>query len=439
MKGLENRQIPSMEGDEKIRRVLRYRWGVWGMMAMAFMVVFFHRLAPAVVKEDISRAFSLNATAFGSLASMYFYAYMAMQIPVGLLADSLGARATVSWGMLAAGAGSVMFGLAPSPLWLYAGRFLVGIGVSTVFVCIMKVQSRWFRKEEFATVSGLTNIAGNSGGLVAQVPLAIFISMVSWRTGFVVVGALTAVLALLCFLVIRNRPGDMGLPSLEKEEDSPHPGTPSVWKGIRDLFATKGLVPAILFYLLDCAGFNPLLGTWGIPFLANVYGLPVPRAASFGVMLILGAMAGGIFWGWISDRTGSRKRPMVAAAVLHTFLWVLLTMWGGGQPPMEWIRPLFFLLGVTNASYVLAWAVAKELAPGRCTGLAISVFNAFGFLAIALGTSFMGAGIDAFSFLGPRAAYRRAFFIGLGSSALSVLFACFVPETGKRKSSGTGA
>ncbi len=109
-----------------------YRWIVWGVMVFAFMVVFFHRFAAAVVKDDVTRDFSLSATAFGAMASMYFYAYMIMQIPVGFLADSLGARITVSLGMFLAGAGSVIFGFAQSSFWLFLGRFLVGIGVSTV-------------------------------------------------------------------------------------------------------------------------------------------------------------------------------------------------------------------------------------------------------------------------------------------------------------------
>ena len=97
-------QLQDCSREGAIKRALAYRWIVWGVMTFAFMIVFFHRLAAAVVREDVAAAFSLNAADFGKMSSMYFYAYMAMQIPVGLLADSLGARLTVSAGMFVAGA-----------------------------------------------------------------------------------------------------------------------------------------------------------------------------------------------------------------------------------------------------------------------------------------------------------------------------------------------
>ena len=92
--------MSNLQGD--LKRALKYRWAVWGVMVLSYMVVFFHRLAAGVVREDLVRDFGLSASSFGSLASMYFYAYMIMQIPVGMLADSLGARITVFGGTLLA-------------------------------------------------------------------------------------------------------------------------------------------------------------------------------------------------------------------------------------------------------------------------------------------------------------------------------------------------
>ena len=148
--------IPEKNSDQSRNKALSYRWVIWGVMVFAFMVSFFHRFSAAVVKDYVTAEFAMSATSLGAMASMYFYAYMIMQIPVGLLADSLGPRIIVSAGMFLAGSGSVIFGFAPSPAWLYLGRFLVGLGASTVFVSIMKVQTQWFRDGEFATISGIT-------------------------------------------------------------------------------------------------------------------------------------------------------------------------------------------------------------------------------------------------------------------------------------------
>lgn len=435
MPNIQEREFRQADEDG-MKKALSYRWTVWGVMVFAFMVVFFHRFAAAVVKDDVTRDFSLSATAFGAMASMYFYAYMAMQIPVGFLADSLGARITVSLGMFLAGAGSVVFGFAPSSFWLFLGRFLVGIGVSTVFVSIMKIQSQWFRDREFATISGATTLVGNAGGILSQGPLAILISVVSWRAGFVAIGVFTVAIAALCFRFIRNRPQDMGFPPVNEREIARADVRSerfSVGAGLKDVISVRGIVPATLFYLFNQAGFFALIGTWGIPWLVNAYGLSVKEASSYTVVLIIGVMAGGFITGWVSDRLGRRKPPMLINAFLHMALWAVILFSKNGMPPLGGLKVIFLLLGITNTAFVLAWSVAKELSSEKYTGLAISVLNAAGFLSIAVCTSVMGWVIDLFSDLPPSGAYRMAFFLPLASSVLSVLFAFFIPETGSVK------
>ena len=123
-------------------------------------------------------------------------------------------------------------------------------------------------------------------------------------------------------------------------------------------------------------------------------------------------------------------REMIIAASLHMLLWGCILF--PFQQPLGpgAIRSIFLLLGFTNTSFILAWSVAKELTSEKYTGLAISVLNAAGFLAIAVATSLMGILIDFFSSYPIESAYRSAFFIGFVSSALALLFAFFGPETG---------
>ncbi len=77
---------------DNIKNKNSYKWIIWGVLALAYVVVFFHRLAAGVVKEDLMSSFDMNATTFGVVGSLYFYAYMFMQIPSGILADALGAK-----------------------------------------------------------------------------------------------------------------------------------------------------------------------------------------------------------------------------------------------------------------------------------------------------------------------------------------------------------
>ena len=436
-------QRPPDGANEPMKRALSYRWIIWSIMILAFMVSFFHRLATGVVKEALSADFTLSAAAFGNMASMYFYAYMIMQTPVGLLADTLGPRATVTSGMLVAGAGALLFGLAPSVIWLFVGRFLVGIGVATVFVCIMKIQSQWFREGEFATLSGATSLLGNLGGILSQGPLALLLTVISWRSGFVGIGAFTLLLSGLCWFFIRNRPQDMGLPPINERamlRASADPAdTPPVLQGVKAVFGSKGMAATALFYFFNQAALYALLSTWGIPWLTNAYGFSLPSASSYAVLLILGVMVAGPLLGWLSDRHCRRKYLMIALSAFHLALWVLLLLLGpGGIPPGVWLGLFLFLTGVTSTTFVLAWSVAKDINSERFTGLAISVVNTAGFLGTALCTSFIGVLIDRFTALPPPQAYHNALVLPAGAALLALFCACFLPEAGGGRSKESG-
>ena len=158
---------------------------VFGIVLASFVLSFFHRTAPAAIAAELTRAFSINAAVLGTLAATYFYVYTVLQIPVGVLADTVGPRKLLGAGSIVAGMGSLLFALAPGWEIAAAGRTLVGIGVSVAFIAILKVSAVWFQANRFATLSGVTMFAGNLGAVVAGAPLAWIVTQTSWRSVFV--------------------------------------------------------------------------------------------------------------------------------------------------------------------------------------------------------------------------------------------------------------
>ena len=108
----------------------------------------------------------------GVLGSAYFYSYAVMQLPTGLMADSWGPRKTVSAFLVLAGIGSVLMGVAPNLTVAVLGRILVGIGVSTVFVCNFKLLSEWFSARQFLVMGSAFMAMGGLGALFSSAPLA---------------------------------------------------------------------------------------------------------------------------------------------------------------------------------------------------------------------------------------------------------------------------
>ena len=101
---------------------MRWRWLALGVVATAFILSFFQRFAPAGIAQDLAASFGTTAASLGLLAATYFYVYTVMQIPTGILADTLGPRRIVALGGIVGGIGSLLFGFAPSFELALVGR-----------------------------------------------------------------------------------------------------------------------------------------------------------------------------------------------------------------------------------------------------------------------------------------------------------------------------
>src|SRR5512147_884077 len=112
---------------------------IFGIALAGYILSFFHRTAPAAIAGELTRTFAINGAVLGMIAATYFYVYTLLQIPVGVLADTMGPRRLLAGGLLVAGLGSLAFALAPSWPVAAAGRTLVGIGVSVAFIAILKL------------------------------------------------------------------------------------------------------------------------------------------------------------------------------------------------------------------------------------------------------------------------------------------------------------
>ena len=86
----------------------KYRWYIFAILSLSYLIVNLHRLSVGSVAQELTTEFKLTSFTLANLGSTYFYAYMLMQIPTGILADTLGPRITVSIGSGIAAIGSIL-------------------------------------------------------------------------------------------------------------------------------------------------------------------------------------------------------------------------------------------------------------------------------------------------------------------------------------------
>ena len=413
--------------DERFAAIRRV---VFGIVLASFVLSFFHRTAPAAIAGELTRAFSINATVLGTLAATYFYVYTVLQIPVGVLADTLGPRRILAVGSLVAGAGSLVFALAPAWEVAALGRTLVGIGVSVAFIATLKILALWFPANRFASLTGVTMLAGNLGAVISGAPLAWAVSLTSWRTMFLALAALSALLGIATALRVRDQPEQAGYAPVNPTPGSTAPRVhwrvalatvlrnPATWPGF---FVNVGIGSSYLAFA----------GLWAVPWLEHAYGMTKVTAAQHASALLLGVAFGAFAVGVLSDRLGSRRGVMRLYALLYVLSWTPLLLrvdWPVGAT-LAW----FLLMGLLIPGFTLSWTIAKEVNRPEHSGIATSVVNVGVFLATGILQPLVGWVIDRGRSAGDLAgAWQQALWLIAGAATFGALMTLFVrvPRSG---------
>ena len=316
----------------KEKAMLNFRWLIFFILSLAYFFVYFHRLSLSVVADDLVRDFQTNASTIGLLGSIYFYCYAVMQFPAGLLSDSIGPRKTVTFFLLIASAGSILFGFAPNIEIAFAARVMVGLGVSLVFIPTMKILSQWFRAHEFALMAGILNAVGGAGVLAATWLLALMVAWFGWRVSFELIGGCTLIIVGLGWVIIRDRPEDKGLPSLAEidnkgKEDASPANQIGLWEGARRVVCEKYFWPVAIWFFFDCGIFFGFGALWSGPYLMHVYGMTRAEAGAVLSMIAWGMIVGSPILGFLSDRVlKSRKKVFVLCTSGLTFIILLFNL-----------------------------------------------------------------------------------------------------------------
>jgi sugar phosphate permease len=408
----------------------RARNSVFGILLAGYVLAFFHRTAPAAIAGELTQAFNINSAVLGTLAATYFFVYTLMQIPVGVLADTLGPRRIVTVGALVAGAGSLLFGLAPSWEMAAVGRTLVGIGVSVTFIALLKSIAVWFPSNRFATLIGIAMFAGNLGAVTAGAPLAWIVTIASWRTVFVGLGILSIALGAASWIFVRDRPEQRGFPPVHAAP--PTTAMRSSWaQALTRVMANAQTWPGFFVNVGIGGSFLAFAGLWAVPFLQQVYGMPRNVAAQHGSLVLLGVALGSLAIGALSDRLRNRRDVMRAFAFLYALTWVpWLVHW---QPSLLASYAWFFLMGLLIPGFVLTWTIAKEVNRPEHAGMATAVVNVGIFLGAGALQPLVGWVLDRGRTAGDAAhAWDSALVLLAGSAAFGAIATLFVRETAHR-------
>jgi MFS family permease len=380
----------------------------WLTGAMFFFYAWVLRVAPSVMIEELMRDFAVGAAVLGNLSAAYFYGYAGMQIPVGVLLDRFGPRRLMTVAALICAGGCVLFAMGGTLAAVTIGRFLIGASAAFSLVGAMAVAGQWFRADRFAIFSGLAMAMGMAGGVFGQAPLRLAVEASDWRITTLLLAAGGLALALAAWATVRDRWRGAG--------------------GIGNALAGLGMVlrngQTWLIALTGLGTSAPLLafaGLWGVPFLETAYELPRTVAATLTSTIFIGWGFGAPLFGWLSDRIGRRRAPLLAGLALETVALAALVYVPGLS--LVALAGLCFLVGLLGSAQIVCFALVRENHAAELSGTGIGFVNGMVTGAGALFQPLVGFLLDL-AWTGQTSLGARVYDTGAYRLAFASLIVC---------------
>src|SRR5882757_3504356 len=130
----------------------RIRWLLIGWIFLLSAVGFLDRVNLSIAGGAIMREFSLDKVHLGWVQSAFVLGYALFQAPAGRLADRIGPRKIIAWGVIWWGVFTVMITLVPgisTALWIIIGiRFALGIGEAVIYPASNTIVAAWIPSRE---------------------------------------------------------------------------------------------------------------------------------------------------------------------------------------------------------------------------------------------------------------------------------------------------
>lgn len=351
-------------------------WFICGLGASFYAYEYFLRILPSVMEGPLRDHFALSATGFGFLSAFYYYAYVPMQLPVGVLMDRFGPRRLLTMACLICVFGSLVFSSTHVFEYAATGRFLVGLGSAFGFVGVLKLATIWLPEDKMALAAGTASALGTISAMVGDNLLGGMVQHIGWQMTVNWAAYIGIALAAVLWIGIRDK----------NNHNRPSEKSTSFRKNMIDLFIILRNGQIWINGMYGCLVYLPttvFAELWGIPYLTHAYGLSHSSAEFCNSMLFFGFTIGAPLNGYISDKIRLRKLPMFIGAMGAATVMSIIIYVPGLQATQ--LNVLMFVLGLLYSSQTIVFAVGRELSPKNAAGTAIAATN----MMVMLGAMFL--------------------------------------------------
>jgi ACS family glucarate transporter-like MFS transporter len=242
------------------------RYFIVGITAVAALWMYIDRVCVSTVAGDIQRDLGLSKWERAFALGAFFLTYALFQIPVGSLADRWGQRRVLTWCVLLWSVVTALTGFVNGFLSLLTVRLLLGVSEAGAYPAAAGLVKNWASESERGRFSSIVAAGGRVGnaispfltrwlaGILVGVGFAWWTTTPpdgqpprNWRAVFVLYGICGVGVAVLFWLVVRDRPPASPLAPqptplpLPAGEPGPVPAATTFWQRIGILARSRNM------------------------------------------------------------------------------------------------------------------------------------------------------------------------------------------------------
>jgi MFS family permease len=406
-------QSQSLEKGKKVH----YAWVIaLTGMAVLFSCLGLGRFSLGMLLPSMKTSLNLNYSQMGLIGTGNFVGYMISVILAGIIAGIIGARWTISIGLVLVGSSTALISKAGGFFEVMSLYAATGLGSGLANVPMMGLVSHWFHKSNRGRAAGMM-LSGNG---VAIVCTGMFIPWVNasfgaegWRTGWLTIGLLSLAIAAVAAFFLRNEPREKGFSPMGKPDAMLQPAVSTDHHGKRSYRWT--MVYLGLIYSLFGATYV-VYATFIVTSMVNERGFGENTAGTFWAVVGGLSIFSGPLFGWLSDRLG-RKVGIMLVYALFTIAYVLVA--ADLPNPFLYTSITIFGLAVWSIPTIMSAAVGDYAGP-------VQAVKAFGFITLFFGTGqIMGPAVAGFM-ADVTGTFRTAFWLCAALTAAAVVLAYFL-------------
>jgi predicted MFS family arabinose efflux permease len=337
--------------------------------AFGYFLTHLFRVVNAVVGPAISAEIGIDAAGLGFLTSVYFLAFAAIQLPLGLLLDRFGAHRVQASLLVIAAAGSALFAIGDDFVTLTIARGLIGLGVSAGLMSAFKAYSARLPAKKLPLVNSLHMAAGSLGVLAGGLPVEIAMQALGWRGLFLLLAGLCLVAAAILILTVR---------------DLPRQGTPETFgalmAGVGHILVSPAFLRVAPISLIVQASGLALLALWVGPWLRDVALYSPARAATVVSLMGCSMIVGYVSCAFLTNRLVHKGVPlgrvMIGGCIAFTATLPAIILLDPA-----WGAPLWLLFASLISFAALSYPVLGAEFPPGLTGRVHTALNFLVFIA----------------------------------------------------------